>query len=126
MKKLIVELIGTFFLVFTVGACVVNPSAGVIAPVAIGSILMTMIYAGGHISGGHYNPAVTVAVAIRGRLAATEVIPYIIAQLAGSVLAAGAVYFLKGSNLHVADASVGGPSVAQIALAEFLFTFALA
>ncbi len=73
MKKLIVELIGTFFLVLTVGACVVNPNQGVIAPIAIGSSLMVMIFAGGHISGAHYNPAVTVAVALRGRLPAAEV-----------------------------------------------------
>src|SRR3982074_1631797 len=62
MKKYIVELIGTFFLVLTVGACVVNPNGGVIAPIAIGSVLMVMVYAGGHISGAHYNPAVTVGV----------------------------------------------------------------
>ncbi|MBV8317964.1 MAG: aquaporin, partial [Planctomycetaceae bacterium] len=67
MAKYIVEFIGTFFLVFTVGMTVIGASAGVIPPLAIGSALMVMIYAGGHISGGHYNPAVTLAVWIRGR-----------------------------------------------------------
>jgi aquaporin Z len=126
MKKLIVELIGTFFLVLTVGACVVNPNSGVIAPIAIGSSLMIMIFAGGHISGGHYNPAVTVAVAVRGRLPAIEVPGYIIAQLIGAGLAAGAVYYLKGPNRPLVDA--GGPiyGIGQIAFAEFLYTFALA
>ena len=57
-----VEFIGTFFLVFTVGNTVIEPGAGPLAPIAIGSILMVMIFAGGHISGGHYNPAVTLAV----------------------------------------------------------------
>src|ERR1700678_2529967 len=125
MKKLIVELIGTFFLVLTVGACVVNPNSGVIAPIAIGSSLMIMIFAGGHISGGHYNPAVTLAVAVRGRLPAIEVPGYIFAQLIGGALAAGAVYYLKGPHRPLVDA--GGPvyGIVQIAFAEFLYTFAL-
>jgi aquaporin Z len=125
MKKFITEFIGTFFLVLTVGACVVNQNAGVVAPLAIGSILMVMIFAGGHISGGHYNPAVTVAVALRGRLAASEVPSYFIAQIAGAVLAAGAVNFLKGPT-QVIEAAGPGYGNAQIALAEFLYTFALA
>jgi len=126
MKKLIVEFIGTFFLVLTVGACVVNPNVGVIAPIAIGSALMVMIFAGGHISGGHYNPAVTLAVALRGRLPAGEVPGYMIAQLIGAALAAAAVYYLKGPNRPLVDA--GGPiyGIGQIAFAEFLYTFALA
>ena len=61
MKKYLVEFIGTFFLVFVVGLCVVSPGAGAMAPLAIGTTLMVMVYAGGHISGGHYNPAVTLA-----------------------------------------------------------------
>jgi len=125
MKKFIVEFIGTFFLVFTVGACVVNPAAGVIAPLAIGSVLMVMVYAGGHISGGHYNPAVTVAVAIRGRMPASEVPMYFTAQIVGALLAAVASYYLKRPN-----ASAGAPPHAyvlpQMVFAEFLFTFALA
>jgi len=62
MRKLLVEFIGTFFLVFTVGMTVLHTPAGVIPPIAIGAALMVMIFAGGHISGGHYNPAVTLAV----------------------------------------------------------------
>jgi aquaporin Z len=111
--------------VLTVGACVDNPSPGVIAPVAIGGALMVMIFAGGHISGGHYNPAVTLAVAVRGRLAAREVPWYIVAQLIGAVGAAGAVYYLKGDN-QAAVTETPIYHLGQIALAEFLFTFALA
>ena len=125
MKKFIVEFIGTFFLVLTVGATVVNPDAGVIAPLAIGSVLMVMVYAGGHISGGHYNPAVTLAVAIRGRMAATDVPMYFLAQIIGALMAAGASYYLKGDN----DQASSPPSayvLSQMAFAEFLFTFALA
>ena len=104
----------------------VNPNVGVIAPIAIGSILMVMVYAGGHISGAHYNPAVTVAVTLRGRLPAIDAVFYIVAQLIGAALAAGAVYYLKGVNRPLVDA--GGPiyGLSQIALAEFLYTFALA
>ena len=125
MKKFIVEFIGTFFLVFTVGVCVVNPDAGVIAPLAIGSVLMVMVYAGGHISGGHYNPAVTVAVAIRGRMSPLEVPMYFLAQIMGALMAAGAAYYLKGPN-DLAGAAGPAYVLGQKALAEFLFTFALA
>jgi aquaporin Z len=125
MKKFIVEFIGTFFLVFTVGTCVVNPDAGVIAPLAIGSVLMVMIYAGGHISGGHYNPAVTVAVAIRGRMPATDVPIYFIAQIVGAFMAAGASYYLKGTN-DLAGAPAPAYVLSQLVFAEFIFTFALA
>ena len=62
MAKYLVEFIGTFFLVLTIGCCILAPGdAGSLAPVAIGSVLMVMIFAGGHVSGGHYNPAVTLA-----------------------------------------------------------------
>ena len=88
MAKYIVELIGTFFLALTVGIAAVLGAAGPLAPLAIGSILMIMIYAGGHISGGHFNPAVTLAVFIRGRCEARDVAPYLIAQVVGAVLAA--------------------------------------
>jgi len=125
MKKFIVEFIGTFFLVFTVGVTVVNPDAGVIAPLAIGSVLMVMVYAGGHISGGHYNPAVTTAVAIRGRMPASEVPIYFLAQLTGALMAAGASYYLKGPN-DMAGAPPPAYVLAQLVFAEFLFTFALA
>jgi aquaporin Z len=125
MKKFIVEFIGTFFLVFTVGTCVVNTDVGVIPPLAIGSVLMVMVYAGGHISGGHYNPAVTLAVAIRGRMPALDVPIYFLAQIVAAFLAAGAAYYLKGTN-DLADAPPPAYVLAQLVLSEFLFTFALA
>lgn len=121
MKKYITEFIGTFFLVLTVGCCVIIGGAGALAPLAIGSALMVMIYAGGHISGGHFNPAVTLGVWIRGKCDTKDVIPYWVFQLVGAVLAALAVNCLKGDAVaHVMKLYVG-PAL----LAEFLFTFAL-
>jgi aquaporin Z len=122
MNKYIVEFIGTFFLVLTIGCCVVIGGAGVIAPLAIGSILMVMIYAGGHISGAHYNPAVTLAVWVRGRCPTGDVLPYWVSQVIGAALAALVLKCLKGEAS--AKPMVLGPGPAL--LAEFLYTFALA
>ena len=121
--KLIVEAIGTFFLVFTVGQTVMKPNdAGNLAPLAIGASLMIMVYAGGHFSGGHYNPAVTLGVALRGKLSWGEAVPYWGAQVVAAIVAAVLGIFFKGSR------ATPGPSdynVFQRLLAEFLFTFAL-
>src|SRR2546428_10392819 len=92
MNKYIAEFIGTFFLVLTIGCTGIGASAGVIAPLAIGAALMVMVFAGGHISGAHYNPAVTLGVLIRGKLKAADVIPYWIAQC---VAAAGSGFVLR-------------------------------
>lgn len=124
-KKLIVELIGTFFLVFTVGMCVLPKSApGLIPPLAIGFSLMVMVYAGGHISGGHYNPAVTLAAFIRGKCPAPDVVPYWVAQILGASLAAVTAIYLVGNSGAVKE--IAGADIPKAALAEFLFTFALA
>jgi aquaporin Z len=88
MNKYIAEFIGTFFLVLTIGCTVIGAGTGVIAPLAIGAALMIMVYAGGHISGGHYNPAVTLGVLIRGKVNGADVLPYWIAQLLGAAVAA--------------------------------------
>ena len=121
MNKYIVECIGTFFLVLTIGCCVVIGGAGVIAPLAIGSILMVMIYAGGHISGGHYNPAVTLGVWVRGRCATADVVPYWAAQFVGAAVAALVLNYLKGDASAKPLVLRPGPAL----LAEFLYTFAL-
>jgi len=101
MNKYIVELIGTFFFVFTIGNVVIEPGAGALAPLAIGAILMTMIFAGGHISGAHYNPAVTLAVFLRGKCDAKDVGPYMVAQVVGAAAAAAAVLYLKGPAVEI-------------------------
>jgi aquaporin Z len=124
-RKLVVEAIGTFFLVLTIGCTVIlssDAARGILPPLAIGSALMVMVYAGGHISGGHYNPAVTLAATVRGRHPASEVIPYWVAQILGALLAAFVAMFLTGG----ATAAPAPPDVAKAFVAEFLFTFALA
>src|SRR6516164_6153774 len=122
MNKYIAEFIGTFFLVLTIGCTVIGAGAGVIAPLAIGAALMVMVYAGGHISGGHFNPAVTLAVFTRGRCETKDVIPYWIAQLlAGAAAACAGVYLVgkSGTPIEIKNVPI-------VFVAEFLFTFALA
>ncbi len=121
MNKYLTEFIGTFFLVLTVGGSVAIGGTGVIAPLAIGSILMVMVYAGGHISGGHYNPAVTLGVWARGRCPARDAVAYWIAQFAAGALAAAVIYYLKGEAIANPMKLKAGPAL----LAEFLYTFAL-
>ena len=121
-KKYLVEFIGTFFLVLTVGMTVINPDAGTLAPLAIGSALMIMVYAGGHVSGGHYNPAVTLAVWLRGRCPQSDVLPYMGSQLAGGIVAAIITLYLKGDP----TVTPGEIEVFPALLAELVGTFALA
>jgi len=121
MNKYITEFIGTFFLVLTIGCSVVIGGAGVIAPLAIGSILMVMIYAGGHVSGGDFNPAVTLGVWLRGRCPAKDVVPYWLAQWLAAVVASLVLNYLKGEAQAKPLVLKVGPAL----LAEFLFTFAL-
>jgi len=125
MKKYIVEFIGTFFLVLTI-VCVVNGAAegNFLQPLAIGSALMIMVYAGGHISGAHYNPAVTLAVLMRGKVDGGDVPGYVIAQILGGVLAAviGASILGKGT---IMGGGAMPDNMAAAFTAELLGTFAL-
>jgi aquaporin Z len=121
MAKYLTEFIGTFFLVSTIGYTVIAPGAGDMAPLAIGATLMVMIFAGGHVSGGHYNPAVTLAVYLRGRCPAMDVLPYWLAQLLGAGAAAVLVLFVRDKVVVTALE----PDVTRALIAEFLYTFAL-
>jgi aquaporin Z len=122
MNKYIAEFVGTFFLVLTVGCTGIGASAGVIAPLAIGAALMVMVFAGGHISGGHYNPAVTLGVLIRGKVKPVDVVPYWIAQFAAAAIAALLVIKVLRTGAPVTAIA---PKIGPALLAEFLFTFAL-
>jgi aquaporin Z len=121
MQKYLAEFIGAFFLVLTIGSTVIGPGAGPLAPLAIGSALMVMVFAGGHISGGHFNPAVTLGVWLRGKCETKDVVPYMIFQIMGAVLASLVVKFFKGGAAVVPLQ----PETVPALLAEFLFTFAL-
>lgn len=118
-RKLGVEFIGTFFLVFTVGMAVAT--AGNLAPLAIGGALMVMVFAGGHVSGGHYNPAVSLAVFLRRKLTSNECVAYVVTQVLAALAAAGVVSVL-GDAPRSAMAVAGD---GKMLIAEFLFTFAL-
>ena len=120
-RKLVVEFIGTFMLVFTVGMATDKAGAGALAPLAIGAVLMVMVFAGGHVSGAHFNPAVSTAVFLRGRMVAAEYRGYVITQLVAALFAGLAVRIVGG---HEANAAVAGAG--RMLIAEFLFTFALA
>ncbi|MFT3909179.1 MAG: aquaporin [Ferruginibacter sp.] len=122
MKKLITEFIGTFFLILTIGLVVVG-GKGDFAPVAIGSALMVMIFAGAHVSGAHYNPAVTVAVLIRGRINISDAIGYWVAQIVGAVAAAYTVMFLLHDKMPAAATAMTDTTRALVA--EIVGTFAL-
>jgi aquaporin Z len=123
MKKYLAEFIGTFFLVLTIGMCVIEPGgAGNLAPIAIGTALMVMIYAGGHISGAHFNPAVTVGVWIRGKCARSDVAGYFAAQFLAAVAAALAVLAFKGNPQHVTPGEI---KVVPALCGELIGTFAL-
>ena len=115
MKNYIIEFIGTFFLVLAIGL------TG--NPLAIGVMLMVMVYMGGHISGAHYNPAVSIAMIFRGVLSVKEAINYILSQLAGAFLAAIFVQWVGGALMQIAPSSTA--SVLQILAVEAIFTFAL-
>ena len=122
-RKYLVEFIGTFFLILTIGSTGTLNGSGVIPPLAIGGILMVMIYAGGPISGGHYNPAVTLAVLLRGGMPKRDAIPYMLAQIVGGIVGALAVLEFKHNMGPVPPFQF---RIHDLLLSEFLFTFALA
>jgi len=116
MKKYITEFIGTFFLVLTIGLV-----SGDNAPIAIGAALMVMIYAGGHISGAHYNPAVTLGVLIRKRISANDAVVYIVSQVLGAATAA----IVVGLFREIPSEPHQTLDTTKALVAEVLGTFAL-
>ena len=122
MHRYVTEFIGTFFLVLTVGLVVANGTA--LAPIAIGSALMVMVYMGGHISGGHYNPAVSLAVLMRGKLASGEFVTYFLVQAIGGL--SGAIVASRLAGISIAPAPAADAGALAPLLVEILFTFALA
>lgn len=121
MTKYLTEFIGTFFLVLTVNLTVMGQVS--MAPLAIGASLMIMVYMGGHISGGHYNPAVSLALMLRGKLPSGELAPYMVAQVLGAVVASLAAWVIMGQTFAPAPAATA--TIPAALLVEVLFTFAL-
>ena len=122
MNRYLTEFTGTFFLVFTIGCTAIGGTP--MAPLAIGATLMVMVYMGGHISGAHYNPAVSLGLVLRGSFAARDYGTYAAAQLLGAIAASLAVYAVTGQTFVPAP----GPEASTLAalLAEILYTTALA
>lgn len=121
-RKLVVEAIGTFFLILTIGLLLTSAHPTAFAPLAIGSVLMVMVYAGGHISGAHYNPAVTLAVFLRGKASTNDLVGYWGAQVVGGVIAALLTKYIFAEN----NPQPALLDLAYAGIAEFIFTFALA
>jgi aquaporin Z len=121
-RKYAVEVSGTFFLVFTVAVSVLSHST--FTPFAAGAALMVMVYAGGHISGGHYNPAVTMAALLRRRIGLADAVGYWIAQLAAGAVA-GVLAHAVVNPAAVTALRPSGHALAATAIVELLFTFAL-
>lgn len=119
MKKYLVEFVGTFLFITVIGLSVRSGSS--LAPLAIGAALGSLVFAGGYVSGAHYNPAVSLGALVRGKLSFTEWVGYAVCQLAGGLLAGLVVVALVGKPLLGAAVHDVGPSLAV----EFLFTFAL-
>ncbi|MFF3484211.1 MIP/aquaporin family protein [Streptomyces sp. NPDC002701] len=123
MNKWIAEFIGTLFLVLTITTAVLAKAA--MAPLAIGAMLMVMVYAGGHVSGAHFNPAVTLAVFLRHRIAPVDAGGYVVAQVAGGV-AGGLIGRWVANPDKVTAVSFSGRQLGAALVVETLFTFALA
>jgi len=121
MKKYVTEFVGTFFLVLTIALAVASGTQ--MAPLAIGAVLMVMVYMGGHVSGAHYNPAVSLALALRKAMPGSDLIPYVVAQLSGATAAATVGWIITGKTFapHPGAAFEVGSAVAV----EILFTLAL-
>jgi aquaporin Z len=119
-RKLIVEFVGMFMFAFTVGTATNKAGAGILAPLAIGGALMVLVFAGGHISGGHFNPAVSAGVFLRGRMTGQEFGAYVVTQFIAAILGGLIARVVGGHEAHAAVAGAG-----RMLIAEFLFTFTL-
>lgn len=119
MKQYLAEFLGTFVYVFSVALAVQH--AGAMAPLAIGAALMGVVCLGGPISGGHYNPVVTLAVFLGGKLRSLQVLGYFTAQTAGAIAAAAVAALVTDESLVFTPRAGDGAAL----LVEAIFSFAL-
>jgi len=130
MRKYVAELLGTFIMVFCgTGAMVIDQqSGGAVTHVGVaitwGLVVMSLIYALGEVSGAHMNPAVSIAFTIAGRFDRKQLLPYIISQLAGALLASLALRLLFPAN-DLLGATLPAGSAIQSFVLELLLTFFL-
>ena len=120
IRRYIAEFIGAFILMFTIACVILLPSSSVIGAIAIGFALMIMVYALGQVSGGHFNPAVSLAASIRGALSYKRLIPYMIFQIIGASLAAYLALNMSNGNSEMLTFNIK-----NMMIAEFIFTFVL-
>ncbi|HIP50615.1 MAG TPA: MIP family channel protein [Campylobacterales bacterium] len=134
--RLTAEFIGTFILVFSgTGAVIVEMLTGAMGHVGIaltfGLVVTALIYAFGHISGAHFNPAVSIAFVVMGEFEKKELLPYILAQILGAILASLTLYLLfiveikSMADVAYLGATLPRGSVWQSFLFEFILTFIL-
>ena len=124
MKRYLTEFIGTLLFVFCI-AMTVTPGIQPLAPLLIGSALMVLVYMGGQVSGAHYNPAVTLAVYLRGnKMPGGEILPYMTSQVLGGIAGAYIAQMILGQTFAPAPADTATSFTAL--LTEVIFTFTLA
>lgn len=122
MRKYLTEFVGTLFFVMTIALIASRDHP--MAPLVIGGALMVVVYMGGHISGAHYNCAVSVALFLRGKLARKDLLPYLVAQLAGATVGAYLAYVM--SDRTFAPAPAAGAGTMTVLMVEALYTCLLA
>jgi aquaporin Z len=122
MRKYLTEFVGTLFFVLSIGL-VATPNHP-LAPLIIGTALMVVVFMGGHVSGAHYNPAVSLAVFLRGKLPSSDLLPYIAAQVLGAFVGAYLSYMLLDRTFAPAPSATATTMTAL--MVEVLFTFLLA
>jgi aquaporin Z len=120
--KVLTEFVGTFFFLFTISLAANGGSP--LAALAIGGALMVMVYMGGHLSGAHYNPAVSTALLIRKKMPAVDYVPYLLAQIAAGILAFLTGWWISGQTVAIAPGS--GVDPAKALIVEIIFTAMLA
>jgi aquaporin Z len=121
MNRYATEFVGTFLLVLTIGLSVLGGTP--LAPLAIGGVLIGIVFMGGHVSGAHYNPAVSFGLVLRGSFATSQLAPYVGAQVLGALVAGVTVYAITGRTF--APAPAGATSMLAALLVETFYSFAL-